>query len=184
MFSSGPFWTHKIKTKAKYISISNILHLLSAPASIPAVLACLVVESKSNCKFFIVSNFCLIVDWCFHPSRVLTMSFKSFTPLTWMYFCYHLSHHCHHFFFFRYFNGLSDCHKRCFQFSRHSSCGVQVRFCDQVHTLFPLSLHLHRAVAHQPSDCNPCILLCYFFLFQCIHGGNILFQQCFILWYT
>ena len=36
-FSSGPFWTHKIKTKAKYISISNILHLLSAPASIPHV---------------------------------------------------------------------------------------------------------------------------------------------------
>ena len=34
---SGPFWTHKIKTKAKYISISNILHLLSAPASIPRV---------------------------------------------------------------------------------------------------------------------------------------------------
>ena len=58
--SSGPFWTHKIKTKAKYISISDILHLLSAPASIPhvgAVLACLVVESKSNCKFSIISNF-------------------------------------------------------------------------------------------------------------------------------
>ena len=36
-FSSGPFWTHKIKTKAKYTSISNILHLLSAPASIPCV---------------------------------------------------------------------------------------------------------------------------------------------------
>ena len=45
-------WTHKIKTKAKFISISNILHLLSAPASIPhveAVLASLVVESLSNC---------------------------------------------------------------------------------------------------------------------------------------
>ena len=36
-FSSGPFWTHKIKTKAKYISISNILHLLSAPVSITRV---------------------------------------------------------------------------------------------------------------------------------------------------
>ena len=36
-FSSGPFWTHKIKTKANYISISNILHLLSAAASIPHV---------------------------------------------------------------------------------------------------------------------------------------------------
>ena len=59
-FSSGPFWTHKIKTKAKYISISNILHLLSDPASIPrvgAVLACLVVESKSSCKFPIISDF-------------------------------------------------------------------------------------------------------------------------------
>ena len=36
-FSSGPFWTHKIKTKAKYISISNILHLLSALVSITRV---------------------------------------------------------------------------------------------------------------------------------------------------
>ena len=46
-FSSGPFWTHKLKTKAKYLSISNTLHLLSAPVSIPcvgAVLASLVVE--------------------------------------------------------------------------------------------------------------------------------------------
>ena len=59
-FSSGPFWTHKIKTKAKYISISNILHLLSAPASIPrveAVLPSLVVVSPSNCKFSSVSDF-------------------------------------------------------------------------------------------------------------------------------
>ena len=50
-FSSGPFWTHKIKTKAKYISISNILHLLSAPASMPhveAVLSSLVLESKEQ----------------------------------------------------------------------------------------------------------------------------------------
>ena len=46
-FSSGPFWTHKIKTKVKYICISNILHLLSAPAFIlhvGAILARLVVE--------------------------------------------------------------------------------------------------------------------------------------------
>ena len=45
-FSSGPFWTHKIKTKVKYINIFNILHLLSAPASIlhvEAILASLVV---------------------------------------------------------------------------------------------------------------------------------------------
>ena len=50
LFSSGPFWTHKNKTKAKYISISNTLHLLSAPASIPhveAIWASLVVTSKS-----------------------------------------------------------------------------------------------------------------------------------------
>ena len=89
-FSSGPFWTHKIKTKAKYISISNILHLLSAPASIPhvgEVLACLVVESQNNFKFSFISNFHLIVDLHFHPFRALTRSFDSFTPSTWMIFC-------------------------------------------------------------------------------------------------
>ena len=46
-FSFGPFWTHKIKTKVKNIIISNILHLLSTPDSVPCaalVLACLVVE--------------------------------------------------------------------------------------------------------------------------------------------
>ena len=40
----------KFKTKSKYISISNTLHLLSAPACIPrveAIWASLVVESKS-----------------------------------------------------------------------------------------------------------------------------------------
>ena len=80
----------QIKTKDKYISISNILHLLSAPTSIPrveVVLACLIVESLSNCKFSIVSNFCLIVDSRFHPSRALTRSLEVFTPSTWMYFC-------------------------------------------------------------------------------------------------
>ena len=90
-FSSGPFWTHKIKTKAKYISISNILHLLSAPASIPhvdAVLVSLVVVSSSNCKFSTSAIFHLIVDLHFHPSRALSRSLESFTPLTWMYFCY------------------------------------------------------------------------------------------------
>ena len=89
-FSSGPFWSHKIKTKVKYISISNILHLLSTLTSIPRVevfLACLVVTSVSNCKFPIVSDFHLIVDLCFHPSRALTRSFEASTPLTWMYFC-------------------------------------------------------------------------------------------------
>ena len=91
-FSSGPFLTHKIKSKVKYISISNILHLLSASASIPhvgAILACLVVISVSNCKFPIISDFCLIVDLHFHPSRASTRSLEAFTPLTWMYFCYH-----------------------------------------------------------------------------------------------
>ena len=89
-FSSGPFWTHKVKPKAKYISISNILHLLSAPVSIPhvgTVLASLVVDSASNGKFSFVSGFCLIVDSCFHPSRALTRSFASFITLTWMKFC-------------------------------------------------------------------------------------------------
>ena len=92
-FSSGPFWTHKIKAKDKNISISNILHLLSAPASIPsvgAVLACLVVKSRSNCKFIIISNLCLIVDSCFHPSTALKGSLEAFTPSTWTYFCYFL----------------------------------------------------------------------------------------------
>ena len=65
---------------------------MSAPASIPsvgAVLACLVVTSKSYCKFPIVSDFCLIVDSRFHPSRALTRSLEAFTPSTWTYFCYH-----------------------------------------------------------------------------------------------
>ena len=59
-FSSGPFWTHKIKTKTKYINISNVLQLLSTPASIPcveAVLTSLVVVSPSNCKFSFISDF-------------------------------------------------------------------------------------------------------------------------------
>ena len=83
-------WTHKIKTEDKYISISNILHLFSAPTSIPrveVVLACLVVESSSNCKFSIISHFCLIVDLHFHPSKALTRSLEAFTPSTWTYFC-------------------------------------------------------------------------------------------------
>ena len=64
---------------------------MSAPASIPhvgAILACLVVISKSYCKFIIVSDFCLIVDSHFHPSRALTNSLEAFTPSTWTYFCY------------------------------------------------------------------------------------------------
>ena len=47
-FSSGPFWTHKLKPKLNYKSISSILHLLSAPDSVPRaepVLASLVVNS-------------------------------------------------------------------------------------------------------------------------------------------
>ena len=34
-FGFGPFWTHEIKAKVKYKSISNILHLLSAPDPVP-----------------------------------------------------------------------------------------------------------------------------------------------------
>ena len=77
----------KFKTKVKYNSISNIPHLLSSPTSVPSVevvLAHLVVISLSNCKFPIISNFCLIVDSRFHPSRALTRSFEVFTPSTWM----------------------------------------------------------------------------------------------------
>ena len=54
--SSAPFWTHKLKPKLKYKSISNILHLSSAPDSVPhaePVLASSVVESLSYCKFFL-----------------------------------------------------------------------------------------------------------------------------------
>ena len=77
-FSSGPFWTHKIKPNLKYKSISNILLLLSAPDSIPCVdpvLASLVVESVSNCEFFLSGILSLIVDSCMNPSRALTRRF-------------------------------------------------------------------------------------------------------------
>ena len=89
-----------MKTKAKYKSISNTLHLLSAPVSIPcvgAVLASLVVKSKINCKFSYVSDFYLIVDSHFHPSRALTRSLASFTPLPWTKFCYTFSNFSHFF---------------------------------------------------------------------------------------
>ena len=75
---------------AKYKSISNTLHLLSAPVSIPHVgadLASLVVESKSNCKFCLSAIFFLIVDSCSHPSRALTRSLASLIPSTWTNFC-------------------------------------------------------------------------------------------------
>ena len=38
-FSSGHFRTHKLKPKLKYESISNTLHLLSTPDSVPHVCA-------------------------------------------------------------------------------------------------------------------------------------------------
>ena len=61
---------------------------------VEVVLACLVVDSLSYCKFIFASNFCLIVDLCFHPSRALTRSFEASTPSTWMYFCYfHIHSH-------------------------------------------------------------------------------------------
>ena len=50
----------KLKPQEKFITISNTLHLLSAPACIPrveAIWASLVVESVSYCKFFLASNF-------------------------------------------------------------------------------------------------------------------------------
>ena len=50
-FCSGPFWTHKLKPRLKYKTISNRLHLLSTPDSVPhaePVLASLVVESLSS----------------------------------------------------------------------------------------------------------------------------------------
>ena len=77
-FSSGPFWTHELKPRLQYKSISNILHLLSAPDSVPhavPVLASFVVESESHCKFFlsVISN--LIVDSCRNPSRALARRF-------------------------------------------------------------------------------------------------------------
>ena len=74
--------SHNIQTKANYISISNLLHLLSTPASIPCirtVLACLDFESKRNCKFSSSEIFCLIVESCFHPSRALSRSLELFT---------------------------------------------------------------------------------------------------------
>ena len=89
--SSGPFWTHKLKPKLKYKSISNILHLLSTLDSVPhaePVLASLVVESESYCKFFLSVTLSLIVDSHKHPSRALTRSFLSFISLPWMKFCY------------------------------------------------------------------------------------------------
>ena len=61
---SWSIWTHKIETKVKYIRISNILHLLSAPDSVPhaaSVLAWLVVESKAFHKFSVDRNLSLIV---------------------------------------------------------------------------------------------------------------------------
>ena len=80
----------KLKTKAKYISISNILHLLSTPVPIThvgTIWDSLVIASVSYCELFIVSNFCLILDLSFHPSRALTRSFKVSNPSTWTYFC-------------------------------------------------------------------------------------------------
>ena len=63
----------KLKPNQNESSISNLLHLLSAPACIPrveAIWASLVVESKSISKFFLASNFCLTFDLSFlHPER-------------------------------------------------------------------------------------------------------------------
>ena len=77
-FSSGPFWTCKLKPKLKYKSISNVLHLLSTPDSVPCaepVLASLVVDSLSYCKFFSSAILSLIVDLHLHPPRALARRF-------------------------------------------------------------------------------------------------------------
>ena len=85
-------WCTLGKNKRVYAggSISNLHHLLSAPVSIThveTIWSSLVDTSVSYCEFSIVSNFCLIVDSSFHPSRALTRSFKVSNPSTWTYFC-------------------------------------------------------------------------------------------------
>ena len=58
-FNFGPFWTHKIKTKAKYISISNTLHLLSTAGPVPCVEpfpASFVVDSSTLVSFSVDSK--------------------------------------------------------------------------------------------------------------------------------
>ena len=63
-FSSGQFGTHKIETKVHYISISNLLHLLSATCPVPhavPILASLVVESKAFQSFLLTVILSLIV---------------------------------------------------------------------------------------------------------------------------
>ena len=54
-FSFGPVWTHKIKTKAKYISTPDILHLSSAAGPVPhaePIPASLVISFINISKFF------------------------------------------------------------------------------------------------------------------------------------
>ena len=71
-FSSGPFWTQKLKPT------QNNVHLLSAAGSVPhaePVLASLVVESKSYCKFSSSVILSLRVDSHVHPSRALKRRF-------------------------------------------------------------------------------------------------------------
>ena len=75
----------------KYKSISNILHLLNTTGSVThaePVLASLVVESKSFCKFFSSAILSLIVDSHIHTSRALTRRFLLFVGVPWMKFCY------------------------------------------------------------------------------------------------
>ena len=77
-FSFGPFGTHKIKTKVKYQSIFNILHLLNTPDSVPCVEpvpASLVVDSKSFSKFLLSAILSLIVVSRVCPSRAKTRRF-------------------------------------------------------------------------------------------------------------
>ena len=89
-FSSGPFWTHKIKTKVKYISFSNILHLLSTTGPVPhavPILPSLVVESKHFISFSVLSNFefdCCFVSVCIQRQNKEP---ESFIVEHWTEFC-------------------------------------------------------------------------------------------------
>ena len=58
-FCFDPFWTRKTKTNAKYISISNTLHLLSAAALVPHAEpfpASLVIDSSTLVSFSVDNN--------------------------------------------------------------------------------------------------------------------------------
>ena len=69
-FSFGPIWTHKIKAKAKYIRISNIIHPLctAGPAPHALILWCALPCGKHLVHRLISMNFTH-----FHPHGNSTM---------------------------------------------------------------------------------------------------------------